>query len=409
MQACPYDALYINDATGTAEKCHFCAHRTERGLAPACAVVCPTEAIIPGDFHDPESVVSKMSATGELVARKTEAGTGPNVHYREVDPAGVDPLKTNMAGGFIWSQSPTGPQVAAHEFEAMEKKAEARTVYDVAHPSPWGNKVSTYLFTKSLAAGAMLAAILGFGQLTASVHRFAVIAAIVGLLVTTILLVADLKRPGRFLYILKNPNWDSWITRGTVVLMAYGGLLVVCLAESFVPIFRETANPGLYALGGLTALAAAGTAAYTAWLFGQAKGRPLWMMRGLAAHLVGQAVVAGCSLLLIAQVIGGAAPAPHLLLGLKVALALHLLFVLAEGALAPAGREKEYRRAAALLTRGPYARRNWGGLVITVVVPVALLQLSAPVFVVIAALFALGGLFLYEDTYVRAGQALPIS
>jgi len=39
MQGCPYDALYLNDATGTAEKCHFCAHRTERGLAPACAVI----------------------------------------------------------------------------------------------------------------------------------------------------------------------------------------------------------------------------------------------------------------------------------------------------------------------------------------------------------------------------------
>mgnify|MGYP001954535368 CR=1 FL=1 len=35
MQACPYDALYINPQSGTAEKCHFCAHRTEQGLAPA--------------------------------------------------------------------------------------------------------------------------------------------------------------------------------------------------------------------------------------------------------------------------------------------------------------------------------------------------------------------------------------
>ena len=43
--ACPYDAIYINAESGIAEKCHFCEHRTERGLAPACAVVCPTEAI----------------------------------------------------------------------------------------------------------------------------------------------------------------------------------------------------------------------------------------------------------------------------------------------------------------------------------------------------------------------------
>ena len=58
MQGCPYDALYINESSGTAEKCHFCAHRVEVGLAPACAVACPTEAIIPGDFHDAGSGAS---------------------------------------------------------------------------------------------------------------------------------------------------------------------------------------------------------------------------------------------------------------------------------------------------------------------------------------------------------------
>ena len=32
MQACPYDAIYIDPDQGTAAKCHFCAHRTEIGL-----------------------------------------------------------------------------------------------------------------------------------------------------------------------------------------------------------------------------------------------------------------------------------------------------------------------------------------------------------------------------------------
>ena len=72
MQGCPYDALYLNEETGTAQKCHFCAHRTEIGLAPACAVVCPTEAIVPGDFHDPESAVSRLKAEHELTSRKPE-------------------------------------------------------------------------------------------------------------------------------------------------------------------------------------------------------------------------------------------------------------------------------------------------------------------------------------------------
>ena len=33
MQGCPYDAIYLNESSGTAEKCHFCAHRVEQGLA----------------------------------------------------------------------------------------------------------------------------------------------------------------------------------------------------------------------------------------------------------------------------------------------------------------------------------------------------------------------------------------
>ena len=48
MQACPYDAIYLNEDTGAAEKCHFCAHRVEKQLEPACVVVCPERAIVAG-------------------------------------------------------------------------------------------------------------------------------------------------------------------------------------------------------------------------------------------------------------------------------------------------------------------------------------------------------------------------
>ena len=59
MQACPYDALYLNEDLGAVEKCHFCAHRIEKGLEPACVTVCPVGAIIPGDFDDPDSRVGR--------------------------------------------------------------------------------------------------------------------------------------------------------------------------------------------------------------------------------------------------------------------------------------------------------------------------------------------------------------
>src|SRR5205085_4856099 len=75
MQACPYDALYIDPDKGTAEKCHYCAHRVEKGLEPPCVVVCPEHAIISGDMDDPGSEISTMLAREQTTVRKPEQGT----------------------------------------------------------------------------------------------------------------------------------------------------------------------------------------------------------------------------------------------------------------------------------------------------------------------------------------------
>src|SRR5882724_6501548 len=81
MQACPYDALYINPNTNTAEKCNFCAHRVEKQLEPACVIVCPVQAIVSGDMDDPASPLSQFIASEPTAVRKPEAGTRPKLHY----------------------------------------------------------------------------------------------------------------------------------------------------------------------------------------------------------------------------------------------------------------------------------------------------------------------------------------
>lgn len=426
MQGCPYDALYIHPDTGTAQKCHFCAHRTEIGLAPACAVVCPTEAIIPGDFHDPDSAVSRLARAADVTARKVEAGTGPNVRYREASPAALDPARTSGAGGSIWADTAGGPHRDAQLWESLEGRAKARTVYDVAHPALWGWRISGYLFAKSLAAGAFLAAapfLPPFSrQWPAWLMASVPLATLVFLVVTSALLVADLKRPERFLKILLRPNWSSWLARGSFALAAYGLAITAWLVGALVG-WQPRGGPA-WALWGATCALAAVSAAYTGWLFGQARGRPLWMRRGLWLHLLVQAVVAGAALwVLLAPFAGAVSDTDLLELGLSLgvhegfrrlllgALGIHLCFVVLEGRGAPPRRGDEYRRAHDLVVRGPFARAHWlFGIGVGIVLPGLLLLIPGPpIWWVAAGALALVGLAVEEDLLVRAGQALPIS
>ena len=419
MQACPYDALYLNDDKGIAEKCHFCAHRVEVGLAPACAVVCPTEAIIPGDFDDPSSTVSQLRERYPLTARKTEAQTGPNVFYRDASPDGLDPLAASSAGGWMWADRMPGAQLDAELFDATlqqaEQRAAARTTYDVDHRVHWGRNVVAYLFTKSIAAGSFLILALMLPALLAdpAAGSFALLGLpAIGLLflgLTSVLLVADLKRPERFFFLLTRPNTRSWLVRGAWVLMAYGALLVLWSALWLVGPPPRSIVWVLLAVG---VVLAGLTASYTAWLFAQARGRVLWMRRGLALHFLLQAIVAGAALALLASVPLGLPPDAFGVARwtLAPALVALVLFERLERRGAPPGRAEEFARAMRLVVRGPFAKRRLtaelaGGWLAVVL----LLVPQQPALWIVAAGLALFGLWLDEDVLVRGGQALPIS
>ena len=91
MQACPYDALYIDPDTHTAAKCNFCAHRIDQGLQPACVVVCPEEAIIFGDLDNPTTRISQLIKMEEVKVRRPEQGTKPKLFYVGAEDLALDP------------------------------------------------------------------------------------------------------------------------------------------------------------------------------------------------------------------------------------------------------------------------------------------------------------------------------
>lgn len=83
VQACPYDARFINHETQTADKCTFCEHRLEAGLLPACVESCVGGARKIGDINDPGSEVSALLKThkADIKVIKPALGTRPHVFY----------------------------------------------------------------------------------------------------------------------------------------------------------------------------------------------------------------------------------------------------------------------------------------------------------------------------------------
>ncbi|MFC5358007.1 sulfate reduction electron transfer complex DsrMKJOP subunit DsrO [Azospirillum himalayense] len=86
VQACPYDARFINHETQTADKCTFCVHRVEAGLLPACVETCVGGARIFGDLNDPDSAVATLVREENPKVLKPEQGTQPRVFYLGLDP-----------------------------------------------------------------------------------------------------------------------------------------------------------------------------------------------------------------------------------------------------------------------------------------------------------------------------------
>ncbi len=66
---------------GNARKCHFCLHRLEKGMLPACTTTCMGRATYFGDANDSESLVAELIASPNVMRLKEELGTEPNVFY----------------------------------------------------------------------------------------------------------------------------------------------------------------------------------------------------------------------------------------------------------------------------------------------------------------------------------------
>lgn len=412
LQACPYDAIYIDADTQTAAKCNFCAHRVDNGLEPACVTVCPTHSIWVGDLDDPDSGISQLVAANPTQVRAPEQGTGPNVHYVGASAAALDPLAAPVRGGYLWAEPDDLRVLTSADF--LDADPTAVTTLNTAHPVAWGWRVAAYLWTKGVAAGALMVAALGvlLGLASSGPISAGPGVAVVGTAVTGALLVWDLKRPERFHFLFTRANQGSWLVRGGYCLMALAAVSAVWVIGQLAGV---DARPYDVVLAVLALPAGILGAGYTAWLFAQAEGRDLWQSKMLFPHLVAQAFMAGAGMVALLTCWSGTDPGPAALTARVLVVATAVQTVVGVVELTRPQHSRNAAQAAAILVHGRYSTVHWLVCVGLSLVVVALGLVgwsggsSSQVATAVGGLLAQVSVAAFEVVFVRAGQEVPLS
>ncbi|NNC94000.1 MAG: polysulfide reductase NrfD [Chitinophagales bacterium] len=440
MQACPYDALYIDPESNTAAKCNYCAHRVDVGLEPACVNVCPEHAIISGDMDNPDTEISQLLSRQQVKVRKPEKGTSPNVYYIDADDLTLVPEATEKSDAYYWNSQSLG---VGHFAKEAEKMANANLdlvseVMKLENPNPpkssapvksvevlmnkgkrtydspdkgilWGWEVSAYVWTKAISAGAF---ILPFIMWVTGIAEFdspfvwigmAISTAFLG--ITGLLLIKDLDRPDRFLYVLLRPQWSSWLVRGGYAISVFGALVAAIGLSSFFKLSFEW-------LMWPACIFSVIVATYTAFLFAQAKGRDFWQSPTLAIHMLVHSIMAGAAVFVtLTLFIESSTEVLQLLKSVILGtIAINLITISSE--LMTTHPTNDSKNTVSLILKGRYKNLFWLGMIMLGnALPFLLVLISGSSLILtsIASLFILIGLYITEHIWVEAPQRISLS
>ena len=443
MQACPYDALYIDPDNKTAAKCNYCAHRVEVGRAPACVDVCPEHALIAGDMDNAETEISMLLAREQVMVRKPEKGTQPNLFYIDGDYQSLDPDEPSKSGPGLWNSQARGVGHYAKAAEKMmhtnddinllqmsidnelqaayQKKdsenpnyidvlnGKARRVYDTPDKGIlWGWEVAAYVTTKAIAAGAFLipfiVLLLGY-DVSSQTKLLAVGISLLALGLTGLFLVMDLDRPDRFLNVLLRPQWNSWLVKGGYTITIFGLLMTVWGAVTFFE-WQVPENILLW----VTAIFGVILAIYTAFLFAQAKGRDFWQSPTLPLHMLVHSVMAGAAVFsVIALFIENESWMALLGNVISIALVVNLMTLVSE--LTITHPTKAAKKVVTMILKERYQGLFWGGTIIVGnLLPLILVQFMPGEYTLAAAgILILIGIYVTEKIWVEAPQRIPLA
>jgi hypothetical protein len=210
------------------------------------------------------------------------------------------------------------------------------------------------------------------------------------------LLVKDIDRPDRFLYVLLRPQWKSWLVRGAYIITVFGALVSLKLLDNYLQLGLDWLwIPGLV-FAGLGAV-------YTAFLFNQARARDLWQTPIQSAiHMLVHAVLTGSVVMMIIAPDSSQWMANVLLWGIVANVVM-----MAKEILLPRDTP-DTKKAIELMTKGYYSKYFWAGIVIGSLAPIVLLNVYSEM-TIIAGSLTLVGIFLTEFVRIRVPQMIPLS
>ncbi len=466
MQACPYDSIYLDPETHTAAKCHFCAHRLDVGLEPACVVVCPEHAILAGDLNDPASEISQQLATAQATVRKPEQGTGPKLFYINGNDWSLHPTASPVNDSYMWADKITEQNTNPYERQSFQlpviqssqgignspvqkmKKSKSgnpirtprkqgmplngpiqiggrvaehmvQTAYNAQHKIQWHWELPSYLVTKNIAGGLFMLLSLGAGlgafAFDSLTFLVAGLTSILFMLLTVILLIKDLSQPKRFLNVLLRPQWKSWLARGAYIMVTFtvaaglwwlleGATYLNWLPTDLISAIRPFA-------AWITFPLALGVVIYSAFLLGQAEGRDMWQSPLLPFELLAQSIVVSSGVFLALSLFVSLPASLQELLSVvfPFSLVINLLLLLVNKFAMPFASEIAML-ASRDITHGHYRNHFWwGGITLGHIIPLVLFFAFSAFALPLAVVCAVIGLFFYEYAFVMAPQRIPNS
>jgi hypothetical protein len=289
----------------------------------------------------------------------------------------------------------------AKEIQQDVDTQKARRVYD--SPSKgvlWGWEVPAYVWTKAIATGTFLMMAVWSlinGGLDKTSEMTGLVTTLVFMGLTGGLLVKDIDRPDRFLYVLLRPQWKSWLVRGAYIITVFGGLVSLKLLDNYLQLgFDWLWIPGIV-FAGLGAV-------YTAFLFNQARARDLWQTPIQSAiHMLVHAFMAGSVVMMII--------APETMGWMTNTLLWGIILnivIMAKEILIPHDTP-DTKKAIQLMTKGYYSNMFWTGIVIGNIFPFIMLIVLTGSMILVAGGLAIIGIFLTEFVRIRVPQMIPLS